>query len=137
MPDAAIGADVMVGFPGETDAEFDETVRFVAALPFTYLHVFTYSPRPGTAATRLPDAVLLSAAQSRSAHLRHLGQAKGNTYKRRRDGQPADAIVITSGTEPDAMTEDYLTLPVRGARRPRGERFSASIRIEDDALVLY
>ncbi len=50
MPDAAIGADVMVGFPGETDADFDENFRFIAALPFTYLHVFTYSERPGTPA---------------------------------------------------------------------------------------
>src|SRR5206468_5057023 len=47
MPDAAIGADVMVGFPGETDAEFEESRRFIESLPFTYLHVFTYSERPG------------------------------------------------------------------------------------------
>src|SRR4029078_688006 len=49
MPDAAIGADVMVGFPGETDADFEENRAFIASLPFTYLHVFTYSERPGTA----------------------------------------------------------------------------------------
>ena len=48
MPDAAIGADVMVGFPGETDADFEESRSFIDALPFTYLHVFTYSERPGT-----------------------------------------------------------------------------------------
>ncbi len=48
MPDAAIGADVMTGFPGETDQEFGETVRFIEEQPFTYLHVFTYSERPGT-----------------------------------------------------------------------------------------
>jgi threonylcarbamoyladenosine tRNA methylthiotransferase MtaB len=52
MPDAAIGADVMVGFPGETDAEFEESQQFIAAMPFTYLHVFTYSERPG----RVPGA---------------------------------------------------------------------------------
>ena len=50
MPDAAIGADVMTGFPGETDAEFEETRAFIESLPFTYLHVFTYSERPGTPA---------------------------------------------------------------------------------------
>ena len=48
MPDAAIGADVMTGFPGETDAEFEESRAFIESLPFTYLHVFTYSERPGT-----------------------------------------------------------------------------------------
>src|SRR5258708_28381037 len=46
MPDAAIGADVMVGFPGETDADFEESRRFIEAIPVTYLHVFTYSGRP-------------------------------------------------------------------------------------------
>ena len=50
MPTAAIGADVMVGFPGETDTEFEETRRMIEDLPFTYLHVFTFSPRPGTPA---------------------------------------------------------------------------------------
>src|SRR5581483_3011314 len=50
MPDAAIGADVMVGFPGETDAEFEESRQFISEMPFTYLHVFTYSARPGTPA---------------------------------------------------------------------------------------
>src|SRR6476469_2905151 len=49
MPDAAIGADVMVGFPGETDEPFDESRSFIEHRPFTYLHVFTYSSRPGTA----------------------------------------------------------------------------------------
>ena len=50
MPDAAIGADVMVGFPGETEPEFEESRAFIESLPFTYLHVFTYSERPGTPA---------------------------------------------------------------------------------------
>ena len=54
MPDCAIGADVMVGFPGETDAEFEESRAFIESLPFTYLHVFTYSERPGTAAPKCP-----------------------------------------------------------------------------------
>src|SRR5438045_8478657 len=53
MPTAAIGADVMVGFPGETDAEFNETVRMIQSLPFTYLHVFSYYPRPGTPAAAM------------------------------------------------------------------------------------
>src|SRR5581483_11258826 len=56
-PDCAIGADVMTGFPGETDEEFGETVRFIERHPFTYLHVFTYSERPGTLAPELGKAV--------------------------------------------------------------------------------
>ena len=57
MSDAAIGADVMVGFPGETDAEFEATRRLIDELPFTYLHVFTYSARPGTPAAAMKDQV--------------------------------------------------------------------------------
>ena len=57
MPTAAIGADVMVGFPGETDADFEETRALIAELPFTYLHVFTYSARPGTPAAAMPNQV--------------------------------------------------------------------------------
>ncbi len=53
MPDAAIGADVMVGFPGETDALFEESFAFIAAQPFTYLHLFPFSARPGTTAWQL------------------------------------------------------------------------------------
>ena len=70
MPDAAIGADVMVGFPGETEAEFEESRAFIASLPFTYLHVFTYSERPGTPAAEVggPGAdACAQGAQPRSA----------------------------------------------------------------------
>ena len=136
LPVFGLGADVIVGFPGESDADFGATVALVERLPFTYLHVFTYSPRPGTAATRLPDHVPLSVAQERSSHLRHLGQAKGNAYKRSRVGTRADAVVISVAPEREAMTEDYLTLPMRGPARPRGERFEATLRAEGDSLVL-
>ena len=130
-----LGADIIVGFPGETDADFAATEALVERLPFTYLHVFTYSPRPGTAATRMRDHVPLGAAQSRSAHLRHLGQAKGNAYKRTRVEHAADVILISAGERRDVMTEDYLTLPYIGVPRPRGARFVASLRLDGDSLV--
>jgi threonylcarbamoyladenosine tRNA methylthiotransferase MtaB len=130
-----LGADIIVGFPGETVADFAATVALVERLPFTYLHVFTYSPRPGTAATRLPDHVPLQAANDRSAQLRHLGQAKGNAYKRSRVEGVADAIVITAAPEREAMTQDYLTLPMRGEPRARGERFTATVRGGDESVV--
>ena len=137
MPLFGLGADVIVGFPGETDGDFAETAALVERLPFTYLHVFTYSPRAGTAATRLPNHVPLAIAQARSAELRHRAQAKGNEYRRRRVGTYADAIVISSGAERQAVTEDYLTLALRGEPRARGDRFAAFARAEGDALVLY
>ena len=67
MPTAAIGADVMVGFPGETDAEFEATRRMIEDLPFTYLHVFTYSPRPGTPAAAMPNQVPVHARANATA----------------------------------------------------------------------
>ncbi len=72
MPDAAIGADVMTGFPGETDAEFDETVRFIEQQPFTYLHVFTYSERPGTRAPEQGTSVPMAVRRERTRLLREL-----------------------------------------------------------------
>jgi threonylcarbamoyladenosine tRNA methylthiotransferase MtaB len=132
-----LGADVIVGFPGETETDFAATVALVERLPFTYLHVFAYSQRPGTAATRLPDHVPLSVTHARSHHMRHLAQAKGNEYKRARAGGTADAIVISAAPKREAMTEDYLTLELRGDRRARGERFEAALRADGDSLVLY
>ena len=76
MPDAAIGADVMAGFPGETDAEFEENRAFIERLPFTYLHVFTYSERPGTAAAAMPDPVPMPGAQRSQPHIARTGGAE-------------------------------------------------------------
>ena len=73
----AIGADVIVGYPGEGDAEFEETVRFVEDSPISYLHVFRYSARPGTVAAPLPAP---TAARARAAELRELGQAKERAF---------------------------------------------------------
>ena len=72
MPDAAIGADVMVGFPGETDELFEESRSFIEHLPFTYLHVFTYSSRPGTPSAAMPDQVPVHVARERNRVLREL-----------------------------------------------------------------
>ena len=76
MPDAAIGADVMVGFPGETDADFEESRQFIEQLPFTYLHVFTYSERPGTPAAEDPQAVPMAVRKERNRVLRELAAAQ-------------------------------------------------------------
>src|SRR6202040_1842704 len=76
MPMAAIGADVMVGFPGETAAEFEETRRLIEELPFTYLHVFTYSARPGTPAATLANQVPAQIARERNRILRDIAAEK-------------------------------------------------------------
>jgi threonylcarbamoyladenosine tRNA methylthiotransferase MtaB len=74
MPDAAIGADVLVGFPGETEAAFANTTSLIERLPVSYLHVFPFSARPGTAACEFPDRVPTGAIKERCRRLRQLGQ---------------------------------------------------------------
>jgi threonylcarbamoyladenosine tRNA methylthiotransferase MtaB len=94
MPDAAIGADVMAGFPGETDAEFEETRRMVEELPFTYLHVFTFSARPGTPAATMPNQVPLRVARERNRTLRDLAAGKKGEFMRSFIGRELEAITL-------------------------------------------
>src|SRR5205085_197090 len=94
MPSAAIGADVMVGFPGETDSDFEQTRRIVEDLPFTYLHVFTYSARPGTPAASLSKQVPVQVARERNRVLRELAAEKKLAFMRSFVGRPVSAITL-------------------------------------------
>jgi threonylcarbamoyladenosine tRNA methylthiotransferase MtaB len=76
IPDAAIGVDTLIGFPGESDAAFRNTYDLINELPITYLHVFPFSARPGTAAARYPDRVALDVIKERCEEMRRLGRAK-------------------------------------------------------------
>jgi threonylcarbamoyladenosine tRNA methylthiotransferase MtaB len=125
MPTAAIGADVMVGFPGETEAEFNATRRFIEELPFTYLHVFTYSARPGTPAARMPDQVPVRIARERNRILREIAQGKKSRFMRSFLGQKVDAITLGAGgsdrhseTFTEALTDNYLKLHVKKDHAP-------------------
>ena len=80
MPNACIGADVIVGFPGETDREFKKTLDFLIELPLSYLHVFTYSERANTTATRMNDVVPVSIRKQRSKQLRNLSEKKKRAF---------------------------------------------------------
>jgi threonylcarbamoyladenosine tRNA methylthiotransferase MtaB len=94
MPTAAIGADVMVGFPGETAPEFESTRRMIDDLPFTYLHVFTYSARPGTPAAAMPDQVPVHIARERNKILRDLAAEKKQAFMRTFVGKTIEAITL-------------------------------------------
>jgi threonylcarbamoyladenosine tRNA methylthiotransferase MtaB len=135
LPAFGLGADVMVGFPGETDADFAATVALIEALPFTYLHVFAWSPRPGTAALRLPDAPPPPVAAQRSAQVREHAAAKARDYERRRAGAWADVVVINGGRGRIVLTEDYLTVPMLALSRPPGTRSRAFLRLDSQRLV--
>jgi threonylcarbamoyladenosine tRNA methylthiotransferase MtaB len=94
IEDAAIGADVMVGFPGETDAEFLETCRLIEESPLTYLHVFPFSSRPGTPAADLPLKVPPKVAQFRAKTLRNLIATKNAAFRSRMIGRELDVLVL-------------------------------------------
>jgi threonylcarbamoyladenosine tRNA methylthiotransferase MtaB len=116
MPSAAIGADVMVGFPGETEAEFAQTRRMVEELPFTYLHVFTYSARPGTPAAERSGQVPVRLARERNRELREIAGAKKRTFARALVGSTVEAITLhaRSGNFTEALTDNYLKMKVSG-----------------------
>jgi threonylcarbamoyladenosine tRNA methylthiotransferase MtaB len=116
MPDAAIGADVMTGFPGETDAEFEETRRMVENLPFTYLHVFTFSARPGTPAAAMPRQVPVEKARERNRILRDLAVEKKTAFMRSFVGKTVSAITLNvfTGDRTEALTDNYLKLQIQG-----------------------
>jgi threonylcarbamoyladenosine tRNA methylthiotransferase MtaB len=106
MPDAAIGADVMTGFPGETDAEFEESYRFIENLPFTYLHVFTYSERPGTPAAAHVNPVPMATRKLRNRNLRDLAASKNLAFRKAMIGRAVSAVTLDGGTR--ALTSNYV-----------------------------
>ena len=111
LPVFGLGADVIAGFPGETDDQHRSTLEFIASLPFTYLHVFPFSVRPDAAAARLPDQVSDGVVRERAQELRALGEAKASAYRASRQGGRADAVVCgRQGGRLEALTQDYLTV---------------------------
>ena len=129
-----LGADIIAGFPGESETDHRETVDFVESLPFTYLHVFHYSARPGTAATRLPNQIDGITARRRSQELRSMGEARSRAYRARRAGGVADVVVVR-GDRREGLTEDYLPVDLDGSRLPRGTRLHARLAEGRDRLI--
>jgi threonylcarbamoyladenosine tRNA methylthiotransferase MtaB len=116
MPTAAIGADVMVGFPGESETDFEQTRRLIEELPFTYLHVFTYSSRPGTPSAAMRDQVPVQIARERNRILRDLAAEKKVAFMRAFVGSTVEAITLNvfDGEATEALTDNYLKLRLKG-----------------------
>jgi threonylcarbamoyladenosine tRNA methylthiotransferase MtaB len=94
MPRLGLGADVIVGFPGESEADFEETLAVVESLPLTYLHVFPYSDRPGTEASGLDGHLAPSVITERARRLRTLGRAKNLAFRRALLGRTEEVLVL-------------------------------------------
>jgi threonylcarbamoyladenosine tRNA methylthiotransferase MtaB len=120
LPNAAIGADIIAGFPGETDADHDSTLAFIERLPFTYLHVFSFSKRPGTRAAALPDEVPAAVIKQRARELRSLGEAKSAVFRRSQIGRTLRVLTLHPVEGPasqasPALSSNYLRARVRGS----------------------
>jgi threonylcarbamoyladenosine tRNA methylthiotransferase MtaB len=111
MPDAAIGADAMVGFPGETNEEFEESRAFIEHLPFTYLHVFTYSERPGTPAAESNHQVPLAVRKERNRILRDLAALKNLEFRRGMIGRTLSVVTLSEGALSDNFLKVELSHP--------------------------
>jgi threonylcarbamoyladenosine tRNA methylthiotransferase MtaB len=118
LPDAAIGADVIASFPGETDEDFNATFDFITHLPFTYLHVFSFSARPGTEAVDLGSSVAAAVTRDRARALRALGQQKSAAFRESQAGRTVRALTLARGgdTWTEALTGNYLKVRVEGRR---------------------
>src|SRR5262249_2896315 len=129
MPDAAIGADVMVGFPGETEELFEESRSFIERLPFTYLHVFTYSSRPGTPSAAMPNQVPVRIARERNRVLRELAARKNLEFRRGFVGKMLEVITLQNGDGKftEALSDNYLKVHMEG-QQATNVRMEAMIR---------
>lgn len=135
LPHAAIGADVITGFPGETEAEHSATLRFIEGRPFTYLHVFSYSPRPGTQAASLPAHVPGWVIKRRARELRTLGDAKTAAFRQSEIGQMLRVLTLHRDAKDDpsrtpALSENYLSIVVPGAL-PHNQWLTVSVTHAD------
>ncbi len=126
-PVFALGADIITGFPGETDDDHAATVAMVRALPFTYLHVFPYSARPETAAVRMGAEVPAAVSRGRAAELRMIADEKSTAYQASRAGGVADVVVVGDGERREGLTEDYLSVSLADETVPRRSRFGARL----------
>jgi threonylcarbamoyladenosine tRNA methylthiotransferase MtaB len=116
MPDCAVGADVMTGFPGETDEEFEESRAFIESLPFTYLHVFTYSERPGTPAAESPLQVPATIRKQRTHALSELSARKSLEFRRAMIGRALSVVTIEDGRI--GLSDNYLKVTLAVPREP-------------------
>lgn len=123
IPDAAIGLDVIVGFPGETDADFLTTYALIDSLPLAYLHVFPFSRRPHTQANELPDQIPKSIKKTRVSMLLKLSQAKTKAYTQKLIDEQITlrGVVEISGSEGSEILSDHYIRAVTPGQFPLGK----------------
>ena len=132
IPHASIGSDVIVGFPGETAADFGELEQYLRESPLTHVHVFPYSDRPGTDATAMRDKVHGSLVRERAARLRQVSRALTEAFHRGQDGAIRPALTIDDGST--AVTDNYLKVRIPPGLE-RNERVRVRLRTRAEPLT--
>jgi len=130
VPHAGLGADVIVGFPGEDDARFRRTYDLIASSPLNYLHVFSWSPRPGTPAADYPERVPVEQVKERSRALRALGEELSLRFRRGFVGRSLDAVVLgprRSDGMLRALTGNFIEVALNPGSAARGDIVSARL----------
>ena len=123
LPHAAIGADVITGFPGESEDDHAATLAFIERLPFTYLHVFSFSKRPGTKAATLSNEVPGAVIKRRARELRALGESKAAAFRQSQLGRTLRVLTLRRDNDLDshstpALSSNYLKLRLNGTHSP-------------------
>ena len=141
LPDAAIGADVIAGFPGETEGDHRATIELIEQMPLTYLHVFSFSARPGTPAAELPNQIAGAEIARRARELRALGEKKKTAFLQAQAGQALRVITLNrrgedaAGPWTRALSGNFLDVRVSG-HWPANEFVDARITgVSEDALI--
>ncbi len=130
-PFICFGADVIVGFPGESDSHFEETYEFIKSLPFSYLHVFTFSPRAGTRAARFDDQINVGVAKERCHRLRALSVQKAIEFRKQFIGSNLDVIILNTQDPTTGKTiglsDNYLKIQLDDSSHPPGSLATVSV----------
>ncbi|TEU06367.1 MAG: radical SAM protein, partial [Candidatus Aminicenantes bacterium] len=131
-PCASLGADIIAGFPGESDEDFEQTNHFLEQSPLTYFHVFSYSPRPGTAAASLPQ-INGRVKKERAALLRSLSREKNAGFRRLFLGKECDAVVVRKeNTQDEVLTSNYFRVSVPSSFQDEKEEVKVRITEVDE-----
>jgi threonylcarbamoyladenosine tRNA methylthiotransferase MtaB len=134
-PVFGLGADIIAGFPGESEEDHCATVSLVESLPFTGLHVFPYSERPATAAERLEGQVPSGEIRERVRVLREVGERKADAYRRLRAGGEAELLILGNAATREGLTEDYIRARCTDPSVERGSRVMVRLEYAGGAML--
>jgi threonylcarbamoyladenosine tRNA methylthiotransferase MtaB len=133
LPHASIGSDIIVGFPGETEDDFSRNLAYLPASPLSHLHVFPYSDRPGTEASRMSDKVPGPVVRERGAQIRQIGAALARRFRAGQIGAVRPGLTLEDGTL--VVTDNYLKLRIAPGFR-RNQRVMVRVGAEGEASIV-